>query len=324
MCKNLIIVLGHENNEKGKLSSTAENRAITASKIAKEELREYKIIPTGGFGDYFNESSTPHGKILANRIEKEGINKENILSHTNTSGTKQDAYLSLKRIKEIGEAEKVYIVTSKFHMDRVKLIFSRVLQEYDLIFRESPNPSFESEVIKEKIEHEKKRIKEFKKNWVNVAGFDLDKCSSEIHSDLLEELQHYDRYSYLALAGAFFSTSFGLSWVSVGENPIAASVTSVLMILLVALFGLLYYRLARTAKFARRALEAVELIYGHPGISWTNLKGVPEVADWSDPSVGKIVVTILCVMALGLLANAIAPWICDGFLLEQLGPICTW
>jgi hypothetical protein len=307
--KGLIVVMGHENDEKGELSEVANKRALKASNIAKEELNNYLILPTGGFGEYFNKSNTPHGKIIAREMIKNGVNGDRLLNHTNTSGTVEDAYATLRRLKEIRNVENVCIVTSEFHMKRVKYIFSRVLQDYNLDFEEAENPDFGYHERDNKIKHENKRIEDFKNGWVNVSGFDLEKESGNIHSDLLQELQHYDRYSYLALAGAFFSASFGLSWGNAIKSPITTSLTSVFIMFLVVLFGLLYYRLARTANSARRTLEAVEIIYGHPGISWTNLEGVPGIASIYDPSVGKTVVLILALLILGLLVNAVTPWI---------------
>ena len=57
--EGIIILLGSPNDEEGQLSSIGIERA----NCSIEEYRnhpDYKILPTGGFGEHFNKTDMPH------------------------------------------------------------------------------------------------------------------------------------------------------------------------------------------------------------------------------------------------------------------------
>ena len=77
MMKTAIVVLGSPNDTQGNLSAIAIERC-------RQVLSEYrrtpgaKIIPTGGWGEYFNTTTQPHGHY---------VRKYSVLRRSNSSDT---------------------------------------------------------------------------------------------------------------------------------------------------------------------------------------------------------------------------------------------
>ncbi|MCP4552547.1 MAG: YdcF family protein [Bacteroidetes bacterium] len=255
----VVVLLGDENDEDKSLSETAELRADAAIDFLKEN-NDYVVIPTGSFGKHFNASSTPHGKILSSYLIDKGISPEIILPHTRTSNTLEGAFGVLRCLNSMESVGKVHIITSAFHMMRVKYIFSRILQQYDITYQELDNPLDET-LLSKKIAHEKRSISRLKKEWVDISNYDLGKFPDKCYENLGKELTHYDNVSYLVIAGAFIIFSFFFTGNGHGVSGG--------LIIVVVLLWYLYLRFANTAASARRVLIIVEKLYGVPGLSST-------------------------------------------------------
>ena len=132
--KGIIIILGSPNDNEGNLLEMAIGR----KKKGIEEYRshkEYKILLTGGFGPTFNETDKPHAHYAKQFLLKNEIPEDDILEFAESSFTAQDATLS-KPIVEKSGVKDLIIITSDFHMGRVKYIFERVFPDYNLHFSE--------------------------------------------------------------------------------------------------------------------------------------------------------------------------------------------
>ncbi|TKB50607.1 hypothetical protein FCL40_05505 [Ferrimonas sediminicola] len=263
----ILVLLGNENDEDENLSETTIFRANAAIDFLKNN-GEYSVIPTGSFGKNFNASSTPHGKLLGSYLVGEGINPDRILPHTKTSNTLEDAFGVLKFLNGMGEVGEVHVITSEFHMMRVKYIFGRVLQQYHLTYEASKNSSNKA-LLSKQISHEKRAIAELKEKWVDISNYDLNHFPSQGYANLGYEVRHYDTVSYFAIAGAFVVFSFLFTEKVSSSDPMSLSVSAAGIFVVVFLLWHLYSRFANTAASARRVLNTVEKIYGVPGLSST-------------------------------------------------------
>ena len=259
MSKKLLVLLGNTNDIHGVLSETAILRAQLAIEMVKKD-DEFMILATGTFGDNFNLTPTPHGKLLEKFLLENGVSKENIYPGVVSTNTIEDSYGVLRFLYEKKSIQNVHIITSAFHMERVKFIFGRVLQKYNLEFHEAPDPKNAEHLRK----LDKKYLRILKKEWVDISTFHLSQFPTDSYRNLGNELRHYDYLSFISIAAAFLMSAFAMSHA--GK----------LKILFACLFALflwhLYQRFASTAASARRILYSIEKLYGVPGLSSTKNK----------------------------------------------------
>lgn len=302
--KTLIVLLGNENDSDGKLRPAAEFRAREAIALLKKDDNSI-VIPTGTFGE-FNKSNKPHGELLAEYLRANGIAAERILPHTKSTNTLEDAYailhfLQLDAANRNLPIDKVVVITSAFHMDRVKYIFGRVLQDIPLVFEEAPNPA-SLDKDNETKNAEAKKLAYLKKTWVNVEGFDLNTFPSDSYNNAASELRHYDNLSQFALTGA--AVLFGLAisgdlkglnvFASPGEtgsNPAQDLFQAFIPLftgVALSILIFLYHKFADTAASSRRVLYTIERLYHVPGLSSTRTQtrflgislGAQKAVDW--------------------------------------------
>lgn len=305
MSEKILVLLGNKNTFEGVLSTVAKKRADKAIALLKDDAA-FSIIPTGAFGEHFNTSSIPHGELLRDYLVESGIDESCILPHTCSSNTIEDAYGVLRIISDSTKVNsnrlQIHVITSGFHMDRVKFIFGRVLQGHKLEFHKSDDKRADAEASE--WQNEPKKLCLLKKEWVDISNYNLKTFPGNAYENLGYELRHYDNLSYFALAGAFFFFSFLFSkslfsecvWFMVGQNLSA--------IILVTIFWHLYLRLANTAASARRVLEAVEKLYGIPGISSTKLRPILGIID-EKIKIKKLVSIIIIFLLIAICLKAI-------------------
>ncbi len=258
---NILVLLGNENEQNGALSVVSKLRADGAVEFLKEH-DDYKVLPTGAFGDGFNTSHIPHGELLTRYLTEHGITKDGILPFTRTSNTVEDAYGVLRTVKGFSEVNKVVIVSSNFHMGRVKYIFGRTMLGYNLEYLSVPDPAnFDKGIL----EGERNKLNKLKKEWVDIAGFDLNNFPEKSYEQIGHEFRHYDNFSYFAVGGAFVSCGYSLSHDIIYGN--GCVIQYVVTIFLVAVLWYLYARLANTAFAAQRVMIALEKLYAVPGLS---------------------------------------------------------
>lgn len=161
--KGIIIILGSPNDDEGNLLEMAIGR----NKKGVEEYRshkEYKILLTGGFGATFNKTDKPHAHYAKQFLLKNEIPEDDILEFAESSFTAQDATLS-KPIVEKSGVKNLIIITSDFHMGRVKYIFERVFKEYNLTFSEVKT-NFSQEEYDKLMESEKEKIERMEREGI--------------------------------------------------------------------------------------------------------------------------------------------------------------
>lgn len=157
----IIIILGSPNDEYGNLSDTALGRLIQGL----QEYRRrpgYKILCTGGFGEHFNTTDVPHARYAINYLLQQGLSETEILEIVESQNTLEDALLSKPIVDKHG-VKSLVIVSSDFHMLRVKYIFERVFAGYDLTFS-GAKTDFTKELYEILTKHEEKELNKLKKS----------------------------------------------------------------------------------------------------------------------------------------------------------------
>lgn len=159
----IIIILGSPNDEHGNLSETATGR-LAQGLVEFRRHRDYKILCTGGFGEHFNTTDKPHAHYAIQYLIQEGISEKDILEIAKSGNTLEDALLS-KSIVDKHDVRSLVVVTSDFHMKRVKHIFKKMFKGYDLAFS-SAKTSFSKERYRALRKHEKTELERLRKNGI--------------------------------------------------------------------------------------------------------------------------------------------------------------
>ncbi|MFA5386241.1 MAG: YdcF family protein [Candidatus Paceibacterota bacterium] len=111
-----IIVLGHGQRER-KIGEILKNRLDKAFEISQEN-KEAMIILSGGkvYSNDFSEA-----EIMAGFLEKRGIAKESFILEDRSKNTFENLINSKKIVEEYG-FERIALITSDYHLKRVKMI----------------------------------------------------------------------------------------------------------------------------------------------------------------------------------------------------------
>ena len=153
MLQKVYIVLGAENSDKGVLGAISKNRLDVCSGLYKEgDL----VLCTGGWGAQFNTTKIAHAFYAQEYLLKRGILKPDLLKPTLSSNTVDDA-VKLKEVLENLKKCDLILITSDFHMERVKLIFNEILKKYTISFVEAKN-TLNVDELQMYENHEKKAI----------------------------------------------------------------------------------------------------------------------------------------------------------------------
>jgi uncharacterized SAM-binding protein YcdF (DUF218 family) len=133
----LVVVLGNTNDAAGQLSPAARSRLDTAldyfGRLDEDERALTRMVTTGAFGS-FNPSPVPHGVLMARYLVANGVPEDALLPFIPSNGTIQDGSGAARLLSEAGLAVgKLVIVTSRFHMERARTIFARVLPGMDIV-----------------------------------------------------------------------------------------------------------------------------------------------------------------------------------------------
>jgi len=128
----VIIILGSPNDEQGRLSDIAASRCEQAVMVFNKNS-DHKVLCTGGFGEHFNKTQLPHAHYVKNYLIKRGILEAAFLEFTLSGFTFEDASLSTS-ILEQNHIKDAILVTSDFHINRAKLIFTSIFPKINFTF----------------------------------------------------------------------------------------------------------------------------------------------------------------------------------------------
>lgn len=126
----VLVVLGSPNSPTGELSEIAKSRLNWAADLFDVNKR---ILCTGGWGSHFNEAPEAHAIYAKEYLLKRGIPEQSFLDVALSSNTVEDAVKS-KAILSGLDHPHISIITSDYHLERVRLIFSEVLKGIEIKF----------------------------------------------------------------------------------------------------------------------------------------------------------------------------------------------
>ena len=147
----VIVVLGSPNFPDGTLGPIALDRLQGCLSIY--DPTQHKILCTGGFGDHFNTSPVAHANYLKDFLIQKGVPSAAFLPLALSSNTVEDAVMSKSILEEV-EYKDLIIITSEYHVARVKFIFTEILKDFNLNFNAVTHHSID-DVLEPLIQHEK-------------------------------------------------------------------------------------------------------------------------------------------------------------------------
>jgi hypothetical protein len=147
----VIVVLGSPNFPDGTLGPIALDRLLGCLGIF--DPTKHKILCTGGFGAHFNTSPVAHANYLKDFLIQKGVPSTAFLPLALSSNTVEDAVMSKSILKEV-EYKNLLILTSEYHLARVKFIFTEILKDFNLSFNAVTHHSID-DVLEPLIQHEK-------------------------------------------------------------------------------------------------------------------------------------------------------------------------
>ncbi|MCG8307242.1 MAG: YdcF family protein [Cytophagales bacterium] len=159
MTKEVLIVLGSPNSQRGKLSIISRGRLECCVKLySKGKL----ILCTGGWGEHFNTSKEAHAVYAKRFLIEMGINEEDFLDFALSENTVDDAVKIKPIISNLGKVV-LTIITSDYHLERVTLIFNEILKDVQKKYVGAKS-TFDKFKLEQLISHEKKAIDLIKRN----------------------------------------------------------------------------------------------------------------------------------------------------------------
>jgi uncharacterized SAM-binding protein YcdF (DUF218 family) len=147
----VIVVLGSPNFPDGTLGPIALDRLQGCLSIFNSQ--KHKILCTGGFGAHFNTSPVAHANYLKDFLIQKGVPSTAFLPLALSSNTVDDAVMSKSILKET-KFKDLIIITSEYHVARVKFIFTEILKDFNLNFKAVTHHSID-DVLEPLIQHEK-------------------------------------------------------------------------------------------------------------------------------------------------------------------------
>ena len=155
----VLIVLGAPNSPDGELSNIAISRLDCCLGLYSKGK---SVLCTGGWGKHFNVSDKPHCTYAKRYLMKKGVLESDFLACALSSNTVEDA-IKIKPIVSVLENPDLKIISSDFHIARVRLIFEEILKDFNCSFIGAPD-NLEETQLQALIEHEKKAIATITKN----------------------------------------------------------------------------------------------------------------------------------------------------------------
>ena len=159
--KEVLIVLGSPNSAEGKLGDIAVDRLNYCYEIF--DSNKNLILCTGGFGDHFNTANQPHASYAIEYLMSLGIDSSYFMDIALSSNSVEDVVKSKQVLLNSGSDYSVKVITSDFHLERVKIIFESILTGFEKTYF-GVTHQMPIDERQKRIEHERKAINEIRKN----------------------------------------------------------------------------------------------------------------------------------------------------------------
>lgn len=155
-----IMILGAANDNKGNLSLIAKLRLTQGAKELSLHP-DYKILLTGGFGNHFNETKKPHWQYAkAFLINELSVSPAAFLPEAIESANTVEDIEKARLILRKYHFSKIIIVTSEFHVARVRYIAEKALpmNAATLVYACAADEALDKDLMHRLREHEQRAI----------------------------------------------------------------------------------------------------------------------------------------------------------------------
>lgn len=161
---NLLIILGSPNTLDGELLPMATGRLDKGYEIFIKKCNEtWRITLTGGYGDHFNKTKKPHADYAKDYLFKKGLHETNFTLPALSCDTVDDAKKCIPIVHDY-QPDEIVVVTSDFHLERVRYIFTTIFFDKKLSFFGSDYlNSCDEETKRKLLNHENRELKSLKK-----------------------------------------------------------------------------------------------------------------------------------------------------------------
>ena len=157
----LLILLGYKNTPDGKLHAISQQRANTALAVAQHT--RCRLLCTGGFGSQFNQSSFPHGLLLQEYLQQQGIASQRFLPPALSRNTYEDGKFSTGHCQQYN-IRRILLVTSDFHVQRGYLWLRHFNPGIAIHCCPAPTPATEPN-IDALLAHERQAVAQFYRDF---------------------------------------------------------------------------------------------------------------------------------------------------------------
>ena len=162
-----ILILGSPNDKEGNLSLIAKTRLMQGAKELSLHPG-FKILLTGGFGKHFNDTNLPHWKYAKDfLINVLSVSPDSILGETIESANSVEDIEIARPIFHKYNFDKIILVTSEFHRQRVEYIIEKAagLKENILFYSCAADKELDKDLLKQLCDHEKQALLYLQANY---------------------------------------------------------------------------------------------------------------------------------------------------------------
>lgn len=150
----VLVVLGSPNSALGELSSISKSRLDCCFNLFKKKSL---VLCTGGWGEHFNTAEHPHAHYAKAYLIRKGLPENAFLDFALSENTVDDAVKAKPILFKLEENLSLTIITSGYHLERVRLIFNEILEGFNLTFIGVPC-KLDKDTYEALLAHEKKAI----------------------------------------------------------------------------------------------------------------------------------------------------------------------
>ena len=176
-----ILLLGASNDANGELSQMAIDRLECAYSIYANNP-DIRFLCTGGFGEHFNTTQMPHAEYLRQ-------------------------WLLLKGVMNCMSIDLLIVVTSDFHVERVRMLYEMFIRHENVIFIPATS-ALSSNELHARMAYEEKAI-QFLKNQI---------CIRQATFDDILELKNLYQGTVLTINRQDYSQEEVDDWASCGDD----------------------------------------------------------------------------------------------------------
>ena len=162
-----ILILGSPNDKEGNLSLIAKTRLMQGAKELSLHPG-FKILLTGGFGKHFNDTNLPHWKYAKDFLINElSVSPDSLLGETIESANSVEDIEIARPIFQKYNFDKIILVTSEFHRQRVEYIIEKAagLKENILSYSCAADKELDKDLLKQLCDHEKQALLYLQANY---------------------------------------------------------------------------------------------------------------------------------------------------------------